>query len=308
MQCRSYLHSILVFVLLLGAVFVVNGQPVLDLKLPNYEDSVRFMALGDNGTGGRAQYEVAEIMARYHRIFPFGFAIMLGDNMYGGESKNDFVKKFERPYKPLLDAGVKFYASLGNHDDPSQRFYKPFNMGGKRYYTFQKGDVEFFALDTTDMDEEQLAWVEKELRKSDSKWKICFFHHPLYSSGNRHGSDEELQTLLEPLFIKYGVNAVFSGHDHFYQRIKPQHGIYYFISGAAGKLRRSNIRKESDLTAVGFDRDNSFMLVEIAGDNLYFQSISRNGLTVDSGVFSRPEVESNAAGTKQQPPAHIASQ
>lgn len=104
--------------------------------------------------------------------------------------------------------------------------------------------------------------------------------------------------MLEPLFVKYGVNAVFSGHDHFYQRIKPQHGIYYFISGAAGKLRRSNIHKESDLTAVGFDQDNSFMLVEIAGDNLYFQSISRNGQTVDSGVLSRPEVESNAAGAK----------
>lgn len=298
MRCRSYLHSIFVFVLLFGAIFAINGQPVLDLKLPNHEDSVRFMALGDNGTGGRAQYEVAETMARYHRIFPFDFAIMLGDNMYGRESKNDFVKKFERPYKPLLDAGVKFYASLGNHDNPSQRFYELFNMGGKRYYTFQKGDVEFFALDTTNMDEEQLAWVEKELRESDSKWKICFFHHPLYSSGRRHGSNQELRTLLEPLFVKYGVNAVFSGHDHFYQRIKPQHGIYYFISGAAGKLRRSNIHKESDLTAVGFDQDNSFMLVEIAGDNLYFQSISRNGQTVDSGVLSRPEVESNAAGAK----------
>ncbi len=64
---------------------------------------------------------------------------MLGDNMYGSESPADFVRKFERPYKPLLDAGIKFYAALGNHDEPSQRFYKPFNMDGKRFYTFKKG-------------------------------------------------------------------------------------------------------------------------------------------------------------------------
>ena len=59
---------------------------------------------------------------------------MVGDNIYGSERPQDFVKKFEPPYKPLLDAGVKFYASLGNHDAREQRFYKLFNMDGKLYY------------------------------------------------------------------------------------------------------------------------------------------------------------------------------
>ena len=53
---------------------------------------------------------------------------MVGDNIYGSERPQDFQKKFELPYKPLLDAGVTFYAALGNHDDPNQRFYKPFSM------------------------------------------------------------------------------------------------------------------------------------------------------------------------------------
>ena len=88
------------------------------------------------------------------------------------------------PYKPLLDAGVKFYASLGNHDSPEQRLYKFYNMDGKRYYSFKapKQDVRFFALESTYMDKDQLAWLEKELDGSREDWKIAFFHHPLYSS------------------------------------------------------------------------------------------------------------------------------
>ena len=79
---------------------------------------------------------------------------MLGDNIYGSERPQDFVKKFERPYKALLDLKIPFYASLGNHDDPNQRFYKPFNMDGKRYYTFEKEGVRFFALDSNYMDQD----------------------------------------------------------------------------------------------------------------------------------------------------------
>ena len=92
--------------------------------------------------------------------------------------------------------------------------------------------------------------------------------------------------MLEPLFVKYGVQVVFAGHEHVYERVKPQKGTYYFTEGASGQLRKGNLRK-SDLTAVGYDQDHSFMLVEIAGDELYFQTISRTGVTVDSGVIRR---------------------
>ena len=97
-----------------------------------------------------------------------------------------------------------------------------------------------------------------------------------------HGSQTDLRVVLEPLFLKYGVDVVFSGHEHFYQRIKPQKGIHYFVSGAAGELRAGDIRP-SDLTAAGFDADRSFMLVEVAGKELSFQAISRTGQTVDQG-------------------------
>jgi hypothetical protein len=210
--------------------------------------------------------------------------------MYGGERAIDFVNKFEKPYKPLLDKDVRFYASLGNHDDPSQRFYQKFNMDGKRYYNFRKKDVEFYALDSTYMSPPQINWLRDELKRSDAKWKIPYFHHPIYSSGERHGSELDLQRVVEPLFLESGVDVVFSGHEHFYERLKPQKGIVYMIQGGAAKLRRGNIRDNSAMTAKGFDTDRSFTLVEIVGDHLFFETISRLGQLVDSGEFPRREL------------------
>jgi hypothetical protein len=280
---RTYRHSILIFITALGASAVTQ-----QLLLPNKPDSVRFAVIGDNGTGDSRQYDTAARLIEWRSLFPYTFVLMMGDNMYGGEKPKDFANKFEKPYMPLTQAGVKFYASLGNHDDPeNQRAYKGYNMGGERFYTFKpKNGVRFFALDSNYMDKAQLEWLDKELSASGSDWKICYFHHPLYSSGATHGSAVDLRRLVEPLFIKHKVNIVFSGHEHFYERIKPQNGIYYFISGCAGKLRKGDIRK-TDLTAKGYDDDNSFMLVEIAGDQLHFQTITRAGQTIDSGVINR---------------------
>jgi len=250
---------------------------------PHAEKSVRFAVIGDTGTGGRQQYEVGERLTASHAVFPFDFVLMLGDNIYGGERPQDFIKKFELPYKALLDLKVPFYASLGNHDDPNQRFYKPFNMNGERYYTFEKGGVRFFALDSNYMDQAQQDWITKELSSSKNEWKIAFFHHPLYSSGERHGSEVDLRSVLEPLFLEHRVSVVFSGHEHFYERLKPQKGITYFTSGGGAKLREGNIRVGSAMTAKGFDTDRSYMLVEIADKSLYFQTLSRTGTLIDSG-------------------------
>ena len=225
-------------------------------------------------------------MEAYRQVVDFSFVIMLGDNIYGGDSPRDFARKFEEPYKPLLDAGVKFYASLGNHDNPDQSHYKLFNMGGQRYYTFKKNDVQFFALDSTYMNPTQLGWLEEQLKNSNATWKICYFHHPLYSDGRFHGADLDLRSVLSPLFQKYGVNVVFSGHEHVYERLKPQNDIYYFVLGNSGQLRYHNLRY-SDETEVGFDSDRDFMVVEIDAENLYFQVISRTGTTVDSGILPK---------------------
>jgi Calcineurin-like phosphoesterase len=259
----------------------------LDLKLPLKAKSVRFAVIGDNGTGTSEEYEVAQQMERYREAVGYDFVVMMGDNIYGGHKPQDFAKKFEQPYKPLLDAGVKFYATLGNHDDPDiERNYKLYDMGGERYYNFKKGDAEFFVLDSTYMDPAQLAWVKSKLESSTAKWKICYFHHPLFSDGKYHGSDLDLRSKLMPMFQADGVNVVLSGHDHIYERIKPQSGIYFWVVGNSGELRSHDLRPSPN-TAQGFDTDRTFMLVEIDGDQLYFQTISRTGATIDSGTLER---------------------
>jgi hypothetical protein len=250
---------------------------------------MKFALIGDSGTGTSSQLRVAKQLIAARGKFPYSFVLMTGDNLYGSESPSDYERKFEIPYKPLLEAGVKFYASLGNHDEPNQRFYKHFNMNGQRFYTFKptNASVRFFALDSNYVDKTQLDWLEKELTASGSDWKIAFFHHPIYSSGGRHGSDLTLREQLEPLFIKHGLNVVVAGHEHFYERLKPQNGIYYFVSGGAAKLREGDIGPTSKMTEKGFDTGYHFMLWEVAGDSLYFQVISDAGKTVDSGTIAR---------------------
>jgi 3',5'-cyclic AMP phosphodiesterase CpdA len=259
----------------------------IDVEPPVGKDSVKFLVIGDSGTGDRAELETGAQMWRAHAVFPYDFAIMLGDNLYGSERPQDFAAKFETPYKAMLDANVSFYAALGNHDDPNQRYYKNFGMGGKRYYTYQKKDVRFFVLDSNYMDQDQQRWLQEELSKSNSKWKIAYFHHPIYSSGGRHGSEVDLRSIVEPMFIKYNLNVVFAGHEHFYERLKPQKGINYFTAGGSAKLREGDITGNSALTAKGFDTEQSFMVVEIDGDVLRFQTISRRGKRVDSGEIRR---------------------
>ena len=267
-----------------------------DLALPLKSDSVRFAVIGDSGRGDKAQQDVAQQMVAWRSRFPFEFVLMLGDNIYDSHTPRDYQRKFEEPYRPLLEAGVTFHAAIGNHDDPAQIFYAHFNMSGRRYHTFRKSagtlgplggtTVRFFALDSRSFDPEQLRWLREQLEESGSTWQICYFHHPLYTSGRYRVGARALRLVVEPILVTGGVDVVLAGHEHFYERIVPQQGILYFVSGAAGSLRRGDIRP-SGLTARGFDEDYSFMLMEVAGNELYFQAISRRGVTVDAGVMTQ---------------------
>jgi predicted phosphodiesterase len=269
------------------AAFAPAWLAAQDMRLPVMPNSVRFLVIGDAGTGDRSQNEVAAQIVRYRAEFPFTFAIMLGDNIYGKERPQDFAKKFQEPYKRLLDADVRFHAALGNHDDQNQRYYKPFHLDGHRYRTFKEGHVRFFIIDSNYLDPDQVKWLEKELDESDSEWKIAYFHHPLYTTARR-GPEVELRAILEPLFVKYGVDVVFAGHEHVYERFKPQKGIHHFLVGGAAKLRKGDTRR-GPLTAAAFDRDRSFMIVEIIDNKMFFQAISRTGAVVDEGIITTRE-------------------
>jgi len=253
------------------------------------KDRVRFAVIGDWGTGNQDQVGTARQMIASHRRAPFDFVISAGDNIYPDGSGRLFSRNFEQPFADLIKDRIGFYTVLGNHDVRAGRQdqcqYPLFNMGGRNYYKIAKGDglAEFFCLDSNDFDSNQAAWLESSLRASTAKWKIAVFHHPIYSSGKAHGSDTGLRKRLEPLFTRYGVSAAFSGHDHIYERTKPQQGVQYFVTGAGGKVRRGDVDQGSSFREASFDQDNHFMLIEINDRQLSFQAISETGTLVDNG-------------------------
>jgi hypothetical protein len=230
--------------------------------------------------------------------------LLLGDNIYPDGSISNVVAKFERPYADLLHQGVKFHAVLGNHDArhgrDGQPKYPHFNMGGRTYYSFTKGDnlVEFFGLDSNEFDGAQRQWLETALAASRARWKVVYFHHPIYSSAGEHGSNTRLRGALEPLLVKYGVNAAFSGHDHTYERTRLQQGVQYFVSGTGGKLRRGDLDRRSPFFAAGNDESGSFMLMEVTPERFSFKTIDVSGRMCDSGEIAPRATARNIAPGK----------
>ncbi len=255
------------------------------------KNSIKFAAIGDFGTGDESQAGIAAQILRDHKDSPLDMVLAVGDNIYPDGGGRHFVKKFERPYTGLIREGVKFHAVLGNHDvrdgRKDQCQYPNFNMNGNCYYTIKKCDglAEFFMVDSTDFDMTQAGWLEGVLKESTAKWKIAVFHHPIYSSGETHGSDLGLRRMIEPLLTRYGVNVVLSGHDHTYERVKPQQGIHYFVTGAGGKVRQGDINMRSPFRAMSFDQDSHYMQIEIEEQQIAFKAITRNGSVIDQGAI-----------------------
>jgi predicted MPP superfamily phosphohydrolase len=267
----------------IGTRTIFGAQPAKTL--------MRFPIVGDFGTGDSDQIGIGKQMLETHRRSPFDFAVAAGDNIYPNGSGRYFTKHFEQPFAGLLKDRVSFHAVLGNHDvregRQDQCQYPLFNMGGRNYYSLKQGEglLDLFMLDSTDCDAAQIGWAEQQLKDSAARWKLVVLHHPLYSSGKKHGSDLYLRAKLEPLFVRYGVNAVFSGHDHIYERTIPQQGIHYFVTGAGGENRRGGVNLKSPFRAASYDEDNHFMLIEAEHERITFQAISETGRIVDRGVI-----------------------
>ena len=288
-----YLKSIILALLFLALPLIAAAQNENSAK-----PTVIFAVIGDTGTGDEAQLSVASQMVRQREKTPFEFVIMLGDNIYERGEEKYIKPRFEEPYKELLEAGVKFYASLGNHDIirgvQFQTNYPNFNMEGRRYYNFVKGPaenyenlLEFFALDSNEMTPEQLKWLDVSLSASKARWKIAFSHHSIYSSARMHSQYTKLRAQLEPLYIKHGVAAVFAGHSHCYERVKPQKGVHYFTQGASGEIKRKTLDRTTPYFAAGEDEKNSFLIVQAGDSDLKVEAIGADGSLIDSYAIKR---------------------
>jgi hypothetical protein len=275
-----------------GAPSPAPARAAGPLALPEIRGGVVFAVIGDSGSGNNTQRAVARSMLRYFtEARRFSFVLMLGDNLYG----DDYVNEFSLPYKELLERGVRFHASLGNHDRDTEIHYKPFNMGDVDRYWFDEGNARFAALNSNHpSDPMQLAWIDQAFADAGTKWRIAFFHHPPYSSGQHSAEGRDvIRPAFEPALLRNHVNVVFSGHEHLYERIKPQRNIQYFVSGGGGRyLHRFRPGAYDEVGASA----HHFMVVEVAGDRMFFEAVTDDQALIDCGVTYRtPEAAAKKA-------------
>ncbi|WP_116451842.1 metallophosphoesterase family protein [Blastococcus litoris] len=254
-------------------------------------DRLSFAAVGDTGSGGRQAMAVANRMAEGYRRAPYGLVTHLGDLCYYGSVEDRFDDVFTRPMRPLIDAGVRFELAIGNHDgdlhhsDASlAEIDAELRLLGTpaRHYTSSHGPVDFFYLDSStpglfgDDSSEQLEWLDDALASSTNQWKVVCMHHPVYSSGS-HGSTPGADEVLEPLLGRRKVDLVLSGHDHHYERTRPQDGVTYVVSGGGCKTTPVGRSRFTAAAASALQ----YLHVDVVDDRLTGRSIRADGRVLD---------------------------
>ena len=249
------------------------------------DSSFVFAVVGD---GGMAQMAVAGLL---ERATP-DLVLHTGDVVYPSGKQRHYDRRFFAPYRRLI-GGVPVFPVLGNHDVRTrdgaaylENFHPPFDdpKSGGRYYSFDWGSVHFVALDSelyhgdSGGDEaRQKAWLERDLSATDQSRKVVFLHRPPYSS-SRHGGDPKVRNDLEPVFVRHGVDLVFSGHDHCYERTVPIEGVTYVVSGGGGKELYP--AGESAWTARSASAHHA-VFVRVEGERLTLEALEPGGTVLD---------------------------
>jgi tartrate-resistant acid phosphatase type 5 len=270
--------------------FLRVPPPLFSLAPP--DKSIRVLAFGDFGTGSMSQEQTAAAMREYHKQHSFDFGLTLGDNFYtyGMKSPDDprWKTQWEDLYGPL---GIKFYAVLGNHDwasadspaaeilytdkSPDWRMPAP-------YYTFTAGPVQFFAFDTVEVNEAELAWLDSELTESTARWKVVYGHYHIYSA--TRGDNKELIERLLPVLEKNHVDIYLNGHDHNLQELKPEGGVHFFVSGGGGAgLYNLN---PYDRT-IYKEKINGFTVLEADQDHFKISFIGTDGKELHASTLTK---------------------
>ena len=251
---------------------------------PETDEPVRFLAFGDSGGGGSDQRALLKQMY----TVPYDLIIHTGDLAYDHGTIGDYKSTVFDVYADLL-RNIPFFPSAGNHDYDTMDgapFRDVFNLpgdSGEKWYSYDWGRVHFVALDTESDYATQAAWLDRDLAASQLAWKIVYLHRPPYSSG-QHGSDIPLRTALAPILEQHKVQLVLAGHDHDYERMEPQHGVAYVVTGGGGKGTRTV--GSSAFTAFSEDVIH-FVYVVVGSDELVLHAIDAEGREFDSMVVPR---------------------
>jgi len=268
----------------------------------------RFLAFGDSGKGTAAQYSLVPGMVAAQA----DFVVHTGDVIYPSGEAEEFDDKYFEPYKDLV-RNTPVWLSMGNHDIMTENgkpyldaFHLPGNDrdGSERFYSFTWGQVHFVVLDSNgSISPDELAWLEEDLARTTTLWRIAVFHHPPYSCG-LHGSSDYQRDLFAPIFERYGVDLVLNGHDHHYERTYPMRaeaivdtnptdyrnptGVIYVVTGGGAGPRETST--SCDFTAVGIAATH-FTQVDIDGPRLALAAVDADGRILDHMTIDKsPEV------------------
>jgi predicted phosphodiesterase len=255
---------------------------------PVGDSTFSFAVVGDSGSGGKGQLAVAALL---ERLRP-DLIMHTGDVVYPAGEERHYDRRFFAPYRNLIKT-APIFPVVGNHDVRKRNgaafleyFHPPLGSPGstKRYYSFDWGNAHFVALDSelyygdTGSDpEEQRTFLERDLAATRKRWRVVFLHRSPYGS-SRHGGDGRIREYLEPLFARHGVDVVFSGHDHVYERTVPIKGVSYVVSGGGG--RRLYPTGRSARTASSVSAHHA-VLVRVEGRHLSLEAVEAGGEVVD---------------------------
>ena len=267
----------------------------------NGQDTARFAAIGDFGTGGPEQLAVAESMCAHREEEPFDYVVTTGDNVYAEGEIEDFDEDFFVPYSCLFDEGVSFHAVLGNHDDDTLKgegqISEPrFGMPA-RNYTWRLGPISFVMFDSQEVEREldgeeefeegsSYEWVLDEIEEAeDAPWTVVVFHQPVYSAGETHGSEPGFAEALGEPFARAGVDLVLNGHDHNFQRGE-EGDVTYVVTGGGGAELYPCVLPLIEQVEVCLE-ERHFVVVEAGPDQMTITTIAEDGEILDEATIDR---------------------
>lgn len=258
---------------------------------------MRFAVAGDTGVGDEYdQRRLLEQMIKAHEEKPFDGFFLLGDNLYGEEPFPIAMStRFIIPFSRFLEDGVPFFASLGNHDNDHEdrieaELNSPlFNMNGRDHYTQTFGDnlMTLFVLNSVKLEDEeweQIDWFARELERSEAQWKVLIMHHPIVASSTGHRAEIHIFEKLAPLLPGSdgnGIDIVFAGHNHFFERRAPVDGVWHITLGAGGKLEDDEPFPPDPNQIAGYMDGLSYGYIDVDEEKIRFTAINEYGDVLD---------------------------
>jgi Calcineurin-like phosphoesterase len=244
------------------------------------------LAVGDFGVGGTTERDMGEAMRTFETTHPAAAFVTLGDNDYT-ERPRAFHSNWTASFGWLGGAGITVVGALGNHDVRVQNGTYEFdelNMP-RPHYQRTVGNVQFFVLNSNNVSRTQRVWLRRRLSASTARWKIAVFHHPTWTCGE-YRSNALIVRRWMPLFERYHVDLVLSGHDHNYQRFAARRGVHYIVHGGGGQHLYAIQPCPSGYPARRFARAvHGFLYITARTDKLVVRAVKPGGRVIDRAVY-----------------------